>query len=105
MYLYNYIYIYINQESANGSEVLRVLVGNKCDKEREIPCSIAEKFADVNNFDLFMETSALNPDSVERLFYDIAEMLAIRRSNQNTVPSVTYVDPHNDKTKSCCNIV
>lgn len=75
-------------DSYNGAgasqQVLRVLVGNKSDKEREIPISIGEKFADVNNFDIFMETSALDNRSVDRLFMDIAEMLTLRRhSDEN----------------------
>lgn len=84
----------IDRDSQLGSEVLRVLVGNKSDKEREIPYSIGEKFANVNKFDLFMETSALNNDSVDKLFYDIAEILALKRREEslntaqiNTSPS------------------
>lgn len=74
----------LDRDTQLGSEVLRVLVGNKCDKEREVPYSIGEKFADINKFDLFMETSALNGDSVDKLFYDIAEVLAIRRRDEPT---------------------
>lgn len=74
----------LDRETQLGSEVLRVLVGNKCDKEREIPYSIGEKFATINKFDLFMETSALNNESVDRLFHDIAEILALRRQNEQT---------------------
>lgn len=84
----------IDRDSQLGSEVLRVLVGNKSDKEREIPYSIGEKFANVNKFDLFMETSALNNESVDKLFYDIAEILALKRREEslntaqiNTSPS------------------
>jgi len=69
----------LDRDTQLGSEVLRVLVGNKSDKEREIPYSIGEKFSKINKFDLFMETSALQNELVERLFYDIAEILTIRR--------------------------
>lgn len=72
----------IDRDSQLGSEVLRVLVGNKSDKEREIPYTIGKKFADVNKFDLFMETSALNNESVDKLFYDIAEILALKRRDE-----------------------
>lgn len=72
----------LDRDTQLGSEVLRVLVGNKCDKEREIPLSIGEKFANLNKFDLFMETSALNNESVDKLFYDIAEILSIKRQNE-----------------------
>lgn len=72
----------LDRDSQLGSEVLRVLVGNKSDKEREVPYSIGEKFANINKFDLFMETSALNNESVDKLFYDIAEILALRRRDE-----------------------
>lgn len=69
----------LDRETQLGSEVLRVLVGNKCDKEREVPYSIGEKFFEINKFDLFMETSALDNESVDRLFLDISEMLVAKR--------------------------
>lgn len=72
----------LDRDTQLGSDVLRVLVGNKSDKEREIPQSIGEKFADVNKFDLFMETSALNNESVDKLFHDIAEILALKRRDE-----------------------
>ena len=72
----------LDRDTQLGSEVLRVLVGNKCDKEREIPYAIGEKFANLHKFDLFMETSALNNESVDKLFYDIAEILALRRKDE-----------------------
>lgn len=66
------------------SQVVRVLVGNKSDKEREVPYSIGEKFSDIKKFDLFMETSALSNDSVERLFLDVAEILTLRKRDDPT---------------------
>lgn len=71
----------LDRDTQLGNEVLRVLVGNKCDKEREVPYSIGEKFADVNKFDLFMETSAWTNESVDKLFLDIAEILALKRKD------------------------
>lgn len=81
----------LDRDTQLGSEVLRVLVGNKSDKEREIPFSIGEKFANLNKFDLFMETSALNNESVDKLFLDIAEILALRRRDEpiNAAQTVT----------------
>lgn len=72
----------LDRDTQLGSYVLRVLVGNKCDKEREVPYSIGEKFSQLNKFDLFMETSALNNESVDKLFYDIAEILAIKKQEE-----------------------
>ena len=64
--------------------VLRVLVGNKCDKEREIPHSVGQHFADSNQFDLFLETSALALENVDRLFVEIATILVERKlASQN----------------------
>lgn len=84
----------LDRDTQLGSEVLRVLVGNKCDKEREVPFAIGEKFADLHKFDLFMETSALNNESVDRLFYDIAEILAMRRKDE----PMTGIHAHTSNT-------
>ncbi|KAI1286819.1 Ras-related protein Rab-30 [Halotydeus destructor] len=70
------------------SGVLKVLVGNKCDKEREVPEHIAEQFASNNGFNLFMETSALQAENVEKLFYEIADVL-VSKSQANHNNSVT----------------
>lgn len=79
----------LGRDTQLGTDVLRVLVGNKCDKEREVPYSIGEKFVQINRFDLFMETSALNNESVDKLFNDIAEMLTIKRRNDGNNHVVT----------------
>lgn len=71
-----------NNNTATGgasSSVLRVLVGNKCDKEREIPEAIGQKFAENNGFDFFLETSALHLANVDRLFNEIATILVDRK--------------------------
>ena len=72
--------------SANRS-LLKVLVGNKCDKDREVPRPIAEQFAENHSFDLFMETSALEADNVEKLFHEIASVLVERSQAQATMTS------------------
>lgn len=82
----------LDRETQLGGNVLRVLVGNKCDKEREIPYSIGEKFANLNNFDLFMETSALNNESVDKLFYDIAEILALKKIDESKLTNVSLTN-------------
>jgi Ras-related protein Rab-30 len=62
------------EEYANA-KVLRVLVGNKTDREdREIPTYVGEDFAQRNNM-YFMETSAKEADNVEKLFMEIAHAL------------------------------
>jgi small GTP-binding protein len=93
----------LDRDTQLGSEVLRVLVGNKCDKEREIPYAIGEKFATMHKFDLFMETSALNNESVDKLFYDVAEILALRRKDEPTAslsPIPNNQQKHADQSSS-----
>ena len=86
-----------------------MLVGNKCDKEREIPLHIAEQFAVNNEFDLFMETSALQADNVEKLFYEIADILVQKRQAANggthgeaSSISNQLADDSNQKSQSSC---
>lgn len=55
--------------------MLRILVGNKIDREdREIPTPVGEDFAARHNM-YFLETSAKEAENVERLFMQIAEDL------------------------------
>lgn len=90
----------LSRDTQVGSEVLRVLVGNKSDKEREVPRSIGEKFANVNKFDLFLETSALNNEGVEKLFYDIAEILVIRKKSEPaTITSINTSEGNESSTR------
>lgn len=74
----------LDRETQLGIDVLRVLVGNKSDKEREVPYSIGEKFLQINKLDLFVETSALELDSVDKLFNDVANMLVAKRRDDPT---------------------
>lgn len=68
------------QEYAN-SKVLKILVGNKTDREdREVPTNIGEEFAKQHDM-YFLETSAKQAENVEKLFYEIAaELIAQTRS-------------------------
>jgi small GTP-binding protein len=75
---------YAGVGGSNGARgVLKVLVGNKCDKERDVPEHIAEQFAHNNDFNLFMETSALQAENVEKLFYEIADVLVTKSQSNN----------------------
>ncbi|RWS09956.1 UDP-N-acetylglucosamine--dolichyl-phosphate N-acetylglucosaminephosphotransferase-like protein [Dinothrombium tinctorium] len=96
----------VEQYAGNSSRsVLKVLVGNKCDKEREIPIHIAEQFAHNGHFDLFMETSALEAENVEKLFYEIAEILVMRSQSDNpsgVSQNVTRITEESEyKSRSC----
>ena len=62
-------------EEYASPKVLRVLVGNKIDREdRELPSHVGEEFARVNNM-YFIETSARECENVDKLFYEIAREL------------------------------
>lgn len=95
----------------NGRSVLKVLVGNKCDKEREIPLYIAEQFAHNNNFDLFMETSALEAENVEKLFREIAEILVTRSQEANggsisrTATQASFTRTEKSSAGSCSSCI
>ena len=75
-----------NSNNTGAKGLVRVLVGNKCDKDREVPRHVAEHFAESANFDLFMETSALEAANVENLFKDIAEIL-VEKAMSNSLHS------------------
>lgn len=77
-----------------STNVLRVLVGNKCDKESEVPSHVGEQFAQNHNFDLFMETSALQLANVDQLFQDIGERLVERRLETLKLQSSTLAQRH-----------
>ncbi|XP_066998863.1 ras-related protein Rab-30 isoform X2 [Anabrus simplex] len=59
-------------EEYASSKVLRVLVGNKIDREdREIPTHVGEEFAQRHSM-YYLETSAKEAENVEKLFMEIA---------------------------------
>ena len=59
----------------NPLKVLRVLVGNKIDRDdHEIPADVGEDFANRHGM-YFLQTSAKSCDNVDRLFTEIAHEL------------------------------
>ncbi|GAB6026016.1 Ras-protein Rab-30 [Chamberlinius hualienensis] len=73
-------------EQYASNKVLRVLVGNKIDRDdREIPRTVGEEFAQMHDM-YFLETSAKEADNVETLFMEIATRLTQNaRSNEEKV--------------------
>lgn len=59
------------------------LVGNKADREedRKVATEDADAFAKENNLDLFMETSALTGDHVQKLFEDVSDVVLSRSAS------------------------
>lgn len=91
----------VNSTSGSSNRsLLKVLVGNKCDKEREVPRSIAASFADNHSFDLFMETSALEADNVEKLFQEIASVLVERSQSLSNSGNIHTNNLHGNKLGS-----
>ncbi|XP_071100740.1 ras-related protein Rab-5A-like [Haliotis cracherodii] len=95
----------------HGPTDIRVaIVGNKIDKETEkvVPTREAQKFAEDHRF-LFLETSALTGENVEKLFYDVAHLLGDtldedtkRDSEEMNVQLSDEVPPLVGKRKKCC---
>ncbi|KRX88455.1 Ras-related protein Rab-30, partial [Trichinella pseudospiralis] len=59
----------VEMEQYANQKILKILVGNKSDKEeeREIPTTIGQEFAERNGFDYFLETSALRSTNIQRI--------------------------------------
>ena len=78
--------------------VRRVLVGTKIDKlsSRQVSRKEGEEFAKLRGFHSFVETSAVSGESVDNLFYDIADILLykhqkglINSQNENALLEAT----------------
>jgi len=73
-------------EEYASPKVLKVLVGNKIDREdREIPTEVGEEFSQRHGM-YFLETSAKASDNVERLFTEIAQDL-LQQARSKDLPS------------------
>ncbi|CAD8202605.1 unnamed protein product [Paramecium pentaurelia] len=64
-------------ESAH-EEIVKILVGNKSDMERNVQKEEAEKFMNTNNFSLFFETSAKTGENVEKAFVEAVKLVIMR---------------------------
>lgn len=79
-----------------SSDVMKVLIGNKCDKECEVPSHVGQQFAESNQFDMFIETSALHLNNVDQFFQDIAQLLVEKRlANMSTL--ATHKQKHSQQ--------
>lgn len=87
-------------ESYANRKVLKILVGNKVDKEeeREVPGRIGQDFSEVNGFDYFLETSALDATNVDNLFEHVAGRLTndMKATDQRFGGSLRYNNSKSD---------
>lgn len=96
-------------EEYASPKVLRVLVGNKTDREdRDIPAAVGEEFSRVNNM-YFIETSAKESENVDKLFHEISrDLIQTARSNDgqtNDPQQPTLLDGDKQQTwidSHCC---
>ncbi|KAI6240985.1 Ras-related protein Rab-30 [Aphelenchoides fujianensis] len=95
--------------------VLKILVGNKVDKEdeREVPERIGKSFADANGFDYFLETSALDATNVDALFQQVATRLTNEmktsddryngyKGDGSGTPAISLIDRAHQQVNNCC---
>ena len=92
-----------------SSQVLKILIGNKCDLEekREITKDEGEAFANRNGMQ-FMETSAKNNTNVTEAFEALAKIMVESKKKKNTIKiekktiKVNNGANLNTKKKACC---
>jgi len=76
-------------EEYASPKVLRVLVGNKIDRDdHEIPADVGEDFANRHGM-YFLQTSAKSCDNVDRLFTEIAHEL-LQQAKTKDLPSESH---------------
>uniref|UniRef100_A0A7E4UL55 Ras-related protein Rab-30 n=1 Tax=Panagrellus redivivus TaxID=6233 RepID=A0A7E4UL55_PANRE len=104
-------------EQYANRKVLKIIVGNKVDKddEREVPERVGKAFATGNNFDYFLETSALDATNVENLFHEVAMRLteAMKLNDQRfhtynidanrAQDNISLIDRAQQQVRNCCN--
>jgi GTPase SAR1 family protein len=97
-------------EVCDGTEV-RVLVGNKCDRPREVTEAQAKAFAEEHDME-YIETSAKTGEKVEEMFIKTAVELATQQSvhminNKKGVEDFVHIDSDEEgkkkeSSRKCC---
>ncbi|CAG9331139.1 unnamed protein product [Blepharisma stoltei] len=102
---------WLNEAKQNaGDDVMIFLVGNVldlADEEREVDTDIAEKWAEENKLDGFLEGSAKTAANVTEVFTKFGEILFKKYQNQTTVtetrpPDLVIIKPTDTKKKKGC---
>lgn len=98
-----------NIDDHASKDVIKMLIGNKCDMEdrrcisRERGESLARE-----HFIPFLETSAKNNINVEKAFFEMARLILKRNPSHNPDPSVSITDENapgkgSNSLSSCTN--
>jgi len=104
-------------EQYANRKVLKILVGNKVDKddEREVPERVGRNFADANGFDYSLETSALDATNVDLLFQEVATRLTnemrinddryqpTKMKGRDRNPPVNLIGRAQHQVSNCCS--
>ena len=73
---------WLKELKINGAPDMKIfLVGNKIDLEREVTKEEAQKYAEINGIDKFMETSAKTGENAQQLLIEVAKFLYIDSLN------------------------
>ena len=73
---------WLKELKINGAPDMKIfLVGNKIDLEREVTKEEAQKYAEINRIDMFMETSAKTGENAQQLLIEVAKFLYIDSLN------------------------
>ncbi|CAD8166388.1 unnamed protein product [Paramecium pentaurelia] len=95
--------IWMNEiEQHAHPEIIKVLVGNKCDLPREVEKQEAESFMNNNQFSLFFETSAKTGENVEEAFVQAAKLVLLKYLSSESFRQATRV---NKKSADPINII
>ncbi|CAD8115936.1 unnamed protein product [Paramecium sonneborni] len=95
--------IWLNEiEYHAHSEIIKVLVGNKCDLQREVQKEEAESLMNNNNFSLFFETSAKTGENIDEAFIQTAKLVLLKYFSSDSFRQATKV---NKKSADPINII
>ncbi|XP_066247019.1 ras-related protein Rab-33B-like [Euwallacea similis] len=75
---FNSLVKWVEESTVNCSpDVLKILIGNKCDGLKKVPTNEAQKFADLHNMPLFETSARIDSqcDNVESIFITMAHKL------------------------------
>jgi len=108
---YNHVHNWLKEINMySSSDIIKILVGNKCDliEKREVSYAEVKQFADSNEM-VFVETSAKQGLNIESLFTMVATRLREKinadpkNESLNTTPLYLEYNIDTEKTGRCCS--